>query len=73
VPGTTWTINPFLITDNVPGHPINAEDYASNIKVVSLPPNITSILQPMGQGAIATFKAYYLHLVMTNRVSVSDG
>jgi hypothetical protein len=68
VSGTTWTINPFLITDNVPGHPINTEDYASNIKVVSLPPNSSLILQPMGQGAIATFKAYYLHLVMTNRV-----
>jgi hypothetical protein len=45
-----------LIIDSAPGHPINAEDYTSNIKVISLPPNTISILQPMDQGVIATFK-----------------
>jgi hypothetical protein len=61
------------IIDNAPGHPINVEDYTSNIKVVFLPPNTTSILQPMDQGVIATFKTYYLQLVMRYLVSESDG
>jgi hypothetical protein len=62
-----------LIIDNAPGHPINVEDDTNNIKVVFLPPNTTSILQLMAQGVIATFKAYYLQLVMRYLISESDG
>lgn len=62
-----------LITDNAPGHPIYVEDYTSNIKVVSLPPNTTAILQLMDQGVTATLKAYYLQPVMRYLVSESDG
>jgi hypothetical protein len=53
VPITSWTIS-----DNVPGHSINVEDNISNMKVVSLPPNTTSILQPIDQDGTATFKIY---------------
>jgi DDE superfamily endonuclease len=36
-----------LILDNAPGHPPHLGESHPNIKVVYLPPNTTSILQPM--------------------------
>ena len=41
-----------LIIDNVPGHPqsIGIED--ENVQVVFLPPNMTSLLQPLEQGIL---------------------
>lgn len=48
-----------LILDNAPGHPpTTLVDFDPRVKVVFLPPN-TSLIQPMDQGAIKTFKAYY--------------
>jgi len=38
-----------LLLDNAPGHPPHLEDVKSEL------------IQPMDQGVIATFKAYYLH------------
>ncbi|XP_037768584.1 tigger transposable element-derived protein 1 [Chelonia mydas] len=49
-----------LILDNAPGHPTSLGDMHPDIQVVFLPPNTTSLLQPMEQGVIASFKAYYL-------------
>ncbi|XP_064118793.1 tigger transposable element-derived protein 1-like [Macrobrachium nipponense] len=49
-----------LVLDNAPGHPSNLSDMHPNVKVVYLPPNTTSLIQPMDQGVIANFKAYYL-------------
>ncbi|UYV61950.1 hypothetical protein LAZ67_1007149 [Cordylochernes scorpioides] len=46
-----------LILDNAPGHP-NLEH--PNIKVVFSPPNTTSLIQPLDQGIISTFKKYYV-------------
>lgn len=43
-----------LILDNAPGHPAHLDDCNPNIKVVYLPPNTTSLIQPMDQGVIAT-------------------
>lgn len=46
-----------LIIDNAPGHPhLNHP----NIQLEFLPPNTTSILQPLDQGIISTFKKYYI-------------
>jgi hypothetical protein len=60
-----------LIIVNVPGHSINVEDYSSSIKMVFLPPSTTPILQVMDQCTTATFKAYYLQLVMRYFISES--
>lgn len=52
-----------LVLDNAPGHPANLQEINNDdleVEVVYLPPNTTSLLQPMDQGVIATFKAYYL-------------
>ncbi|XP_054569450.1 tigger transposable element-derived protein 1-like [Eptesicus fuscus] len=49
-----------LVLDNAPCHPADLNDIHPNVKVVYLPPSTTSLLQPMGQGVIAFFKAYYL-------------
>ena len=45
-----------LIIDNAPGHPTDLTH--PNVQVVILPPNTTSIIQPLDQGIISTFKAY---------------
>ena len=46
-----------LIVDNAPSHP-NLDH--SNVNLVFLPPNTTSIIQPLDPGIIATFKKYYV-------------
>uniref|UniRef100_A0A5S6Q0H6 DDE-1 domain-containing protein n=1 Tax=Trichuris muris TaxID=70415 RepID=A0A5S6Q0H6_TRIMR len=49
-----------LILDNAPGHPITLGQFNESVKVTFLPPNTTSLIQPMDQAIIGTFKAYYL-------------
>ena len=46
-----------LIIDNCPAHPTIA--YLSNVKLIFLPPNTTSVSQPMDQGVIKCLKAFY--------------
>ena len=46
-----------LIIDNCPAHP--AIPNLTNVQLVFLPPNTTSILQPMDQGVIRSLKAHY--------------
>lgn len=49
-----------LILDNAPRHPPTAlVDFDPRVKVIFLLPNTTSLIQPMDQGVIKTFKAYY--------------
>lgn len=47
-----------LLIDNCPSHPKNIQGL-SNIKIVFLPPNGTSKLQPMDQGIIKVMKQHY--------------
>ena len=51
-----------LFIDNCAAHNLTAEQ--SNINIKFLPPNTTSVLQPMDQGVIRSFKTHYRrHLV----------
>ncbi|GFR15032.1 tigger transposable element-derived protein 1 [Trichonephila clavata] len=51
--------NVLLIVYNAPGHPCVEHP---NVKVVFLPPNTTSLIQPLDQGIIACFKKHYVKL-----------
>lgn len=46
-----------LLIDNAPSHPVLKHP---NVQVIFLPPNTTSLIQPLDQGIIATFKLYYI-------------
>ncbi|GFU05565.1 tigger transposable element-derived protein 1 [Trichonephila clavipes] len=48
-----------LIVDNAPGHPCVEHP---NVRIVFLPPNTTSIVQPLDQGLIANLKKLYVKL-----------
>jgi hypothetical protein len=45
-----------LILDNVPSHPVNNEDKADNTEDILMPPNMTSLLQPMDEGVLVSSK-----------------
>ncbi|CAM2112135.1 unnamed protein product [Caretta caretta] len=49
-----------LLLDNASAHKLDYEALCRNVSVLFLPPNTTSLLQPMDQSVKATFKAYYL-------------
>jgi transposase-like protein/uncharacterized protein CbrC (UPF0167 family) len=51
-----------LIIDNAPGHPQSLCFADENVKVMFLPPNTTSLLQPLDQGIIKCIKATYTRL-----------
>ncbi|XP_057310264.1 tigger transposable element-derived protein 4-like [Hydractinia symbiolongicarpus] len=51
-----------LIIDNCPAHPSISN--LTNIHLVFLPPNTTSVLQPMDQGVIRSLKAHYRRRVV---------
>jgi hypothetical protein len=61
-----------LLLDNAPGHPQSLGDLFPEVKVVFLPPNTTSLLQPMDQTVIATFKRYYTRRIMTQAIAATD-
>lgn len=61
-----------LILDNVPGHPQHIGDMHPAVKMVYLPLNTTTLIQPMDQGAIAAFKAYYLRRTFMQAVEATE-
>ena len=58
--------------DNAPGHPTDLDELNDNMKVVFLPKNTTSLLQPMDQGAIRAFKAYYTKRTLSRAVRATE-
>lgn len=61
-----------LVVDNTPSHPPHLADLTNNIKIVFLPPNTTSLIQPCDQGIIQTFKAHYLRTTLADLVKVTE-
>lgn len=53
-----------LLLDNAPGHPVALDGMCDDAEVVFMPPNTTSLIQPLDQGVIAAFKAYYTRRCM---------
>ncbi|XP_053568147.1 tigger transposable element-derived protein 1-like [Bombina bombina] len=61
-----------LLVDNAPGHPRTLEELNPNIRVEFLPPNTTSLLQPMDQCVIAAFKLNYLKRTFSKCIAAID-
>jgi len=51
-----------LLIDNAPSHPKYLSELTTciSVDVVFLPLNTTALIQPMNQGVMSNFKAYYL-------------
>lgn len=62
-----------LLVDNAPGHPQHMEDWCENVNFEFLPPNTTKVLQPMDQGVVAVFNAYYIRCTMRQLLNETDG
>ena len=62
-----------LLMDNATCHPEDIDDKLSNIKVVFLPKNTTSRLQPLDAGIIKNFKRHYRVLIVKHVIAKIDG
>jgi hypothetical protein len=56
-------VKSLLIIDNTLGHPQSISIEDKNVQAVFLPPNTTSLLQPLDQGTIRFVKASYTRQV----------
>lgn len=61
-----------LLLDDAPGHSPHLGNLHPRVKVVYLPKNTTPLLQPMDQGAIATFKAHYLQATFAKATAAME-
>ena len=61
-----------LFMDNAPCHPEGLDDKFPQIKIIFLPKNTTSRLQPLDLGIIQTFKLKYYKRLLTHVVSKID-
>ena len=55
-----------------PGHAEPHEFNTVGVKVVSLPPNSTPLIQPLDQAVIRTFKAHYTQYAMERTVNAME-
>lgn len=59
-----------LLLDNCPAHPHHVK--LSNIKLLFLPPNTTSVSQPLDQGIIQSFKSHYRRRMLQTVIQKMD-
>ncbi|XP_036599100.1 tigger transposable element-derived protein 1-like [Trichosurus vulpecula] len=62
-----------LILDSAPCHPVYLDDLSANVRVEFLPKNTSALIQPMNQGVITTFKAFYLKRTLCQLIQETDG
>uniref|UniRef100_A0A1B6M632 HTH CENPB-type domain-containing protein n=1 Tax=Graphocephala atropunctata TaxID=36148 RepID=A0A1B6M632_9HEMI len=61
-----------LLLDNAPTHPSADELKSDEIKCVFLPPNVTSLCQPMDQGVLESLKRTYRRKLLTVLIAGID-
>ncbi|XP_063843933.1 jerky protein homolog [Scylla paramamosain] len=61
-----------LLSDNCRAHP-PAEELVGNVFAVYLPPNVTSVIQPMDQGVIQNFKMNFCKRFLHKLVNYEEG
>ena len=49
-----------LLIDNAPSHKVHS---LNNVEIMTLPPNTTSVYQPLDAGIIAAFKKQYRYIL----------
>lgn len=62
-----------LLLDNAPSHPSEEELLKGDIKAIFLPPNVTSLIQPMDQGVIEWLKRRYRRKYISSLLEKSEG
>jgi DDE superfamily endonuclease len=62
-----------LFVDNCPAHPEPRANSLKNIKIEFFPANCTSVLQPMDQGVIRSFKSKYRVKLLTHIIQEVEG
>lgn len=62
-----------LLLDNAPSHPNEEELHSGDIRALFLPPNVTSLIQPMDQGILQSLKKKYRRILLQNLLLATEG
>lgn len=65
-------IRSLLLLDNAPSHPSEEDLVKGDIKAIFLPPNVTSLIQPMDQGVIEWLKRRYRRKYISSILEKSE-